>query len=77
MNPQQLQELRRIHELQAMLETIETSLTAKGNRDRQGRVCHWNTMLVKVQQQVTSMNLPPLTTVADAQTLPLDDKKSA
>lgn len=77
MNPQQLQELKRIHELQAVLEQIESSLVTKGNRDKQGRMAAWVAVIAKAQAQVQSMQLPAPTVVAPQSEMPLDNSKSA
>lgn len=77
MNPQQLQELKRIHELQAVLEQIESSLTTKGNRDKAGRLAAWVGIIAKVQAQVAVMQLPAPTVVAPQVEMPLDQTKSA
>lgn len=77
MNPQLLEELRRIHELQAVLEQIESSLVTKGNRDKQGRMAAWVCVIAKAQAQAESMKLPAPTVVAPQAEMPLDNSKTA
>lgn len=76
MNPNQLSELKRIHELQAVLDQIESSLVTKGNRDRAGRQAAWVGVIAKAQAQVASMQLPAPTVVAQPE-MPLENTKTA